>query len=157
MTGTGSVDQGNTLEDAVASFRQTNFWSHFTIDFRAGRVVQHLPLNIGCRALSDHATAENAAHAIQIEIVGRAAESPTWAPEQLAFIRDVMRSIETLVPIARTSGRTFLDAAGVTRTPGNRMSVAEWQVFSGWCGHQHVPGESHWDPGAIDVEALLAG
>ena len=149
--------EGNTVEDAVASFRQTNFWSHFTIDFRAGRVVQHLPLNIGCRALSDHATAENAAHAIQIEIVGRAAESPTWAPEQLAFIRDVMRSIETLVPIARTSGRTFLDATGVARTPGNRMSVTDWQVFSGWCGHQHVPGESHWDPGAIDVEALLAG
>jgi len=149
--------EGNTVEDAVASFRQTNFWSHFTIDFRTGRVVQHLPLNIGCRALSDHATAENAAHAIQIEIVGRAAESPTWAPEQLAFIRDVMRSVETLVPIARTSGRTFLDAAGVARTSGNRMSVAEWQAFSGWCGHQHVPGESHWDPGAIDVQALLAG
>lgn len=148
--------EGNTLEDAVTSFRGDNFWPHFTIEPKTLRIAQHLPLTIGARSLSDHATPENAAHCIQIEIVGKAAESPTWAPEQLAFIRDVMRKIEDEVPIPRQSGLRFLDAAGVNSTPGNRMQVAAWKTFSGWCGHQHVPGETHWDPGAIDIDALLS-
>src|SRR5215475_9156172 len=137
--------EGVTVEDAVSSFRSTNFWPHFTIDPKSLRVVQHLPLNIGARSLSDHATAENAAHCIQIEIVGKAAETPNWAPEQFAFVRDVVRQIEDLVPIPHASGRRFLDASAVNATPGNRMSVDEWKTFSGWCGHQHVPGETHWD------------
>lgn len=148
--------EGNTLDDAVATFRDTNFWPHFTIEPKTLRVVQHLPLTIGARSLSDKATPENAAHCIQIEIVGRAAETPSWAPEQFAFVRDVTRSIEDLVPVPRQSGRRFLDLAGVNANPGNRMSVDEWKAFSGWCGHQHVPGETHWDPGAIDIDAVLS-
>lgn len=149
--------EGFTVEDAIGTFQRTNFWPHFTIDPKTFRVVQHLPLGIGARALSDHATQENAARCIQIEIVGRAAESLGWPPEHLAFMREVMREIENLVPIPRVSGRRLLDAHGVNTTPGNRMSIDEWRRFSGWCGHQHVPGESHWDPGALDIEAMLAG
>jgi hypothetical protein len=63
----------------------------------------------GARALSDHATAENAAQCVQIEILGFAAQTPSWAPEKLAFIRDVVRGIEDLVPIPHTSGRNFLE------------------------------------------------
>lgn len=148
--------EGVTVEDAVSSFRSTNFWPHFTIDPKTLRIAQHLPLNIGARSLSDHATPENAARCIQIEIVGKAAETPNWPPEHLAFVRDVMRQIEDLVPIAHRSGRRFLDASGVNSTSANRMSVNEWKAFSGWCGHQHVPGETHWDPGAIDIDALLS-
>jgi hypothetical protein len=46
-------------------------------------------------------------------------------------------------------------AAGVNATLSNRMSVAEWTKCSDWCGHQHVPGESQWDPDAIDIGILL--
>ncbi|MBO9658552.1 MAG: N-acetylmuramoyl-L-alanine amidase, partial [Chitinophagaceae bacterium] len=147
--------EGSTIEGAIQTFKNTNFWPHFTIEPNTMRVIQHLPLTIGARALSDQATAENAANCIQIEIVGFAAETPTWAPEQLAFIGDVMRQIMDQVPIPKQSGRTFLNQAGVNAHPENRMSVNEWKLFSGWCGHQHVPGESHWDPGAIDIDTLL--
>ena len=27
-----------------------------------------------------------------------------------------------------------------------RMSWEEWKVMTGWCGHQNVPGNTHWDP-----------
>ena len=148
--------EGNTLEGAVASFRSTNFWPHFTIEPNSLRIAQHLPLTTGSRSLSDKATPENAAHAIQIEIVGFASQTPTWAPEQLAFIGSVMRQIEDLVPIPHESGLKFLDLAGVNANPGNRMTVDQWKVFSGWCGHQHVPGETHWDPGAIDIDTLIS-
>ncbi len=147
--------EGSSLDGAIQSFRSTNFWPHFTIEPNTLRVVQHLPLTIGARALSDSATVENAAHAIQIEIVGFASETPNWAPEQLAFIRDVIRQIMSQVPIPKQSGLSFLDQTGVNTHPGNRLSVKDWQVFSGWCGHQHVPGEGHWDPGAIDITTLL--
>ncbi|MFH9660193.1 hemopexin repeat-containing protein [Streptomyces sp. NPDC017248] len=147
--------EGAGVDGALQEFRATNFWPTVTIEPNTLRVIQHLPLNTGARALSDSATAENAARCVQVEIVGFAAQTPTWAPEQLAFIRDVVQQIDTLVPIPRTSGRTFLDAGGVNATPGNRMSVDEWKRFSGWCGHQHVPGESHWDPGAIDISTIL--
>ena len=148
--------EGGSLAGAVASFKQTNFWPNLTIEPKTFSVVQHYSLSAGARSLSDHATVENAARCVQIEIVGFAAQTPTWPPEWLAFIRDVMRSVEDLVPIPRVAPRPFRDAAGVA-APHHRMTVDEWARFSGWCGHQHVPGETHWDPGAIDVDALLAG
>ncbi|MFJ4356063.1 hemopexin repeat-containing protein [Streptomyces massasporeus] len=147
--------EGPTIDGALQTFRATNFWPTLTIEPNTLRVVQHYSLNAGARALSDAATPENAARCVQIEIVGFAAQTPTWAPEKLAFIREVVRDIASLVPIPQASGRTFLDAAGVSSHPGNRMSVADWKRFSGWCGHQHVPGESHWDPGAIDIDIVL--
>jgi hypothetical protein len=147
--------EGGGIDGALATFRATNFWPTLTIEPNTFRVVQHYTLSRGARALSDHATPENAARCVQIEIVGFAAQSPTWAPEKLAFIREVMRSIEDLVPIPRQSGLAFRDAAGVAGTPGHRLTVEQWKRFSGWCGHQHVPGESHWDPGAIDIDTLL--
>ena len=126
-----------------------------TIDPDHLSITQHYPLSRGARALTDSGTPQNAARAIQIEIVGFAAESPDWAPERLAFIREVMRQLEAVVPIPRTTNRNFLNQAGVNTTPSNRMSIDEWRRFSGWCGHQHVPGNNHWDPGAIDIQILL--
>ena len=35
------------------------------------------------------------------------------------------------------------------------MSNSEWMAFSGWCGHQHVPENDHWDPGRINISRLL--
>lgn len=147
--------EGTTIEGALATFDSKKVWPNLTIDPDHLKIVEHYPLSRGARALTDHLTPQNAARCVQIEIVGRAAEAPDWAPERLAFIRDVMRQVEDVVPIPRVSGRTFLDAAGVNAHPGNRMSIDEWKRFSGWCGHQHVPGNTHWDPGGIDVDTLL--
>ncbi|MFI1392670.1 hemopexin repeat-containing protein [Streptomyces griseoaurantiacus] len=147
--------EGPTIAGALATFRSTNFWPTLTIEPATRRVVQHYSLNAGARALSDHATAENAARCVQIEIVGFAAQTPAWPPAHIAFVGEVVRAIDSLVPIPRESGMNFLDAAGVSSHPGNRMSVEEWKQFSGWCGHQHVPGESHWDPGGLDVSSVL--
>ena len=35
------------------------------------------------------------------------------------------------------------------------MTDQEWDQFGGVCGHQHVPENTHWDPGAIDWDTLL--
>ncbi|HEX7164069.1 MAG TPA: hemopexin repeat-containing protein [Trebonia sp.] len=147
--------EGDTLSGALGTLDANRSWPNLTIDPDRLSITQHYPLSRGARALTDHGTPQNAARAIQIEIVGHAGESPNWAPERLAFILDVMRQIEAVVPISRTTNRNFLDLAGVSSTPSNRMSIDEWKRFSGWCGHQHVPGNTHWDPGAIDIQTLL--
>jgi hypothetical protein len=35
------------------------------------------------------------------------------------------------------------------------MTEDEWNNFDGWCGHQHVPENEHWDPGKLDIGRLL--
>jgi len=148
--------EGSSLAGAVGSFRTTNFWPHLTIEPRTSTAVQHIPLEVGARALNSRATSKNAARCIQIEMVGFARQTPGWTPSQLDFVADVMRQIEQMVPIPRTTSRAFLDESGVNHNPANRMTVSEWERFSGWCGHQHSPGDTHWDPGSIDIHGLLA-
>ncbi|WP_074593808.1 N-acetylmuramoyl-L-alanine amidase [Bacillus cereus] len=149
--------EGDTISGAEQTFDIAKVWPHLIVDPKTMKIVQYIPLNVGARALGDAngTVATNSAHAIQIEIVGHASSSQNFPPEHLAFIREVMRKVEELVPIPRRSGRNFLGSAGVNTNPGNRMSIQEWENFSGWCGHQHVPVNNHWDPGAIDINSLL--
>lgn len=37
-----------------------------------------------------------------------------------------------------------------------RMSGPEFDAFTGWLGHQHASGNTHGDPGALAVHAILA-
>jgi hypothetical protein len=151
--------EGGTIDSNVQTYRDHgNIFPHFTIDPRAMAVAQHIGLNVGSRAVGDNAVPANASRAIQIEICGRAAESNTWPPEHIAFIKSVMQQIEELVPIPHQSGLTFLaypiSAADDAR---NRMNAETWRRFSGWCGHQHVPGNTdRGDPGAIDIDFLVS-
>lgn len=36
-----------------------------------------------------------------------------------------------------------------------RMSFDEWDSFGGICGHFEVPEQTHWDPGALDIERIV--
>lgn len=38
---------------------------------------------------------------------------------------------------------------------GDRFTFAEWNKFAGICGHQHVPENSHGDPGNLNIEKLI--
>jgi hypothetical protein len=47
---------------------------------------------------------------------------------------------------------------GEANSRGFRMRPTVWDAFGGVCGHQHVPeGNRHWDPGALDWNALMDG
>jgi hypothetical protein len=35
-----------------------------------------------------------------------------------------------------------------------RLTDGQWEGFNGICGHQHVPNNTHWDPGAFDIKAF---
>jgi hypothetical protein len=148
--------EGPTFASARGAFVANNTWPHFTITNETGTVVahQHLPITVAARTLEHRPNTidTNRRNAIQIEIVGAAASSQNFSPAYLAGIARLMRWIENHAGVARLASVTFA-------APGHeqRLSDAAWVAYAGWCGHQHVPHNSHDDPGAIDIGTLLHG
>lgn len=73
-------------------------------------------------------------------------EAPQWALMSLAeFIADMSKRHGIKI----TSGNLRWVAYPQSANPAtwDRMSFAEWRAFYGWCGHQHVPENTHGDPG----------
>lgn len=145
--------EGGTAAGAIGAYRKNNSWPHFTVD-RDGMVYQHNPIDQASRALKNLAggAQTNRDSAIQIEVVGRA-DSPVWPLVQTAALQLLMRWIEVQTGIKQT-GPVF-HGGGATAVQPFRFTAAQWDAFNGWCGHQHVPENTHWDPGAIDIKKLF--
>lgn len=141
--------EGSSVQGAVAAYRANNSWPHFTVG-RDGVVHQHVGINVAARALRNLAggVQTNRDSAIQIEVVGQASK-PAWPLIQVEAIRRLMRWVEKETGILPV-GPAFYPQAGV-----KRFTQDEWDLFNGWCGHQHVPENNHWDPGAINLSTLL--
>ncbi len=138
---------------------------HFTVgrDGSSGvaQLWQHYPVTVAARALANPSgpPETNRYGAIQIEIIGFAANSAFLAtnePDTFQTLGGWMRWAEANTGIANSSAVTFAgdEAFGANGTV--RLDVAGWEASVGWVGHQHVPQNSHWDPGLIDISALLA-
>jgi hypothetical protein len=100
----------------------------------------------------------NACRAIQVEIAGFSSAVPDEPQEWLDNLAE-----DVVVPICQfvahhggqiDLGRystNFIYAGSAFYTSANRMSWAEWFSFPGLTGHAWVSGQSHWDPGAMDL------
>jgi hypothetical protein len=135
----------------------------------AGRrlaVRQHFPLDMSARALVHPAgtAATNTAGVIQIELVGTCdptlkkamffwPEAPRWALDELAKVVATLHTIRS-IPLKACSPWLAFPASFGSHTSA-RMSWAEWKAFAGVCGHQHVPGNDHGDPGHLDIEHVI--
>jgi muramidase (phage lysozyme) len=147
--------EGSSYAGARDAFLQNNSWPHFTITNESGtpRVYQHLPVNIAARSLEHRPGSVETNHqgTIQIEIVGFAKGAPSFSKTYLNGIAKLMRWIETNCGVRKTCGVTFVP-------PGQEQRLLDrvWLQYAGWCGHQHIPNNSHEDPGAIDIAYLLS-
>lgn len=121
---------------------------HFTIDPRTGTLWQHIPINRAARTLK--AGGPNFWNTIQVEIIGYARDSQAWPDSAYAHLRSLARWIEANGDVPRTSTVTFTDAANV-----KRLSPDAFKAYSGHIGHQHAPGNDHWDPGRLDIKEIL--
>ena len=154
MRGVLHTTEGGSAAGAIGAYKKHNSWPHFTVDLD-GTVYQHVALDRASRSLQNQSggVETNRQGAIQIEVVGRAA-SPNWPLAQVAALILLMRWIE-----AQTGIKPYGPEFGSNQQYGLRnpleFSPAEWNDFNGWCGHQHVPENSHWDPGAITLANLL--
>ncbi|HZC99629.1 MAG TPA: hypothetical protein VFA46_05400 [Actinomycetes bacterium] len=153
--------EGSTASGAISSYRQSGFWPHFTASYEGGtfRIWQHIPINRAARALANLAggAQTNRANVIQIELVGFATNPPS-APRYLAGIAEWMRWVEANFAVPRRSTVRFKAyPASYGRNNGVRLSASAWTGYGGWLGHMHAPENLHGDPGAINIQALLAG
>ena len=146
-------------------------WSapHVTYDPETRIWWQHTEFTHAARALRNEpgGVETNRDSALQVEIICYSAKQYVdaaplrrqWVadllPHQLADIRAFLEwahlefGVDLMWP-----GRQALSSSGAN-TPGFRMTLDDWTNFGGVCGHQHVPENTHWDPGALAWDALF--
>jgi hypothetical protein len=86
----------------------------------------------------------------QIEIVGFAARvtsySAGWYANLAAYLDERCRRLG----VSKSFPCVFRGENAYGINASQRLSWGEWATVEGIIGHQHVPGNSHWDPGRID-------
>ncbi|MFE5159144.1 peptidoglycan-binding protein [Streptomyces sp. NPDC056697] len=145
---------GNAAFASVERYlRQIGAEPHIIYDPTTDRIGQFGPLNQSARALkNDGVTRTNRTGrvCIQIEVLGRAAHpfTDTWKPGP--NFRALMAAIRSWgVPDTFPMG-TPAKTAGECRRDRHM-----WATKGGHYGHCNVPGNDHWDPGAISPAALF--
>jgi hypothetical protein len=121
------------------------------------KIGQFGPLTQSARALQNDGSRRTNREGkvnIQVEVLGRAASpwtqgfDPTAKPN---FQKLIAAGRAHGVPDAWPAGKPLATAAEVAKTPRNRTT---WQSKGGHFSHGQVPGNSHWDPGAIDTDIV---
>lgn len=122
---------------------------HFTLDPRSGQLWQHIPLNRAARTLKHTRRPEtNRAHAIQVEVIGFAADTPDWPEAYYDQLAALARWIEWHARVPRRCNVEF-------EARVHHISDQRWVRYAGHIGHQHVPQNDHWDPGALRIDEVL--
>lgn len=118
---------------------------------------QTVPLGRSAYALAASSGGEtnHMGRCVQIELHGRAADTPHWPDLVLATIGQWVEQICAAEGIPLVAYQPNVDSRGYGTGAAQRMTWAQWSSFSGVCAHQHVPGNSHWDAGAIDLPRVL--
>ncbi|WP_130864642.1 hypothetical protein [Acidipropionibacterium timonense] len=146
-----------------------------TLNCTSGRPQwrQHLPLPHSARALRQPTSGPitNRLNVVQVELVGTGGwataanphrpytiDSPhtDWTdPDQVMVdaLADFLRWLHDEWPVPLVAPYPFGDWTG---NYTHRMTTAEWQAFHGICGHGHVPGQDHTDPGSLPIARIIA-
>lgn len=145
---------------------------------RKGKWRQHFPFNKSSRALANTSggVETNTLNAIQIELIGTCdpANAVSWGGKkqywagkdyvywpkatkvQLNFVARMLADIAEdtgLRLVTQVVWKAYPGSYGVGNP--NRLSFAEWRDTVGVVGHQHVPENSHGDPGNLNVAYIL--
>ncbi len=151
--------EGSSVEGAIGAYHVNTGWPHFTVDPARGRRCQHYELTQSSRALAHPAgTPEtNRAGVINIEIVGFAAQSPTWPKAWLEWLGTaVLSPIRAVCPFDLRAPDFVAYPQSYGLGASQRFSRAQFATYGGIIGHEHAPDNDHGDPGAIDVTAIIA-
>jgi len=137
---------------------------HITYDPNTRQFTQHTDLNTAARALRNEAggVETNRANAYQLEVICYSAkhiadQSPSrlWVGDLEDTAYDDIRDLAGFLNIPLVwPGHQALSYAEAN-APGFRMAGSDWLDFHGIVGHQHVPENTHWDPGAFDWTRLI--
>jgi hypothetical protein len=147
-------------------YRGWTVMPHATVMPARGKGVtirQHLPFTQASFALR-HTRPQptNGDYVMQFELIGTCdPQGPRGAyywPEAddvvlLDLFTKLIKPLDDafLIPLRAPAFGRYPDRAGF-----NRMSDVQFDTYSGWHGHQHVPQNDHGDPGAFPWDRMLA-
>ena len=121
------------------------------------RLGQFGPLTKSGRALRNDGTRRTNREGrvnIQVEVLGRAAAPWTkdFDPAEKPNFRRLLAAMRAHgIPDAWPAGKPPATAAAAAKAGRNRTT---WQSKGGHYAHAQVPGNDHWDPGAIDTSIV---
>ena len=160
----GHTTEGENPEGAFSAYKANRSWPHLTVDPTRRDRWQHLALDVPARALRNRAggaETNREPRVFQVEILGFASLSHLWPAAELDWL-----GAEVFGPLARATGTPlvstvefFGEGAGwilASESARQRLSVEAWDRYAGILGHQHVPENTHWDPGRLDVARIIA-
>lgn len=151
---TESGDGNESFKNVADYLIKIGVEPHILYDPVTDRIGQFGPLNESARALkNDGSTRTNRVGkaCIQIEVLARAGKPFTayWKPGP---------NFRALMAAIRSWGIPDVFPMGVPAKTSNdcKRDRNKWLTTGGHYGHCNIPGNDHWDPGAIDIAALFA-
>jgi len=159
--------EGTTLAGAESAYR--SYPPHLGYD--PVRRIKHQYVALNRSSYAFRSSESDDERIIQVEVVGFAAKTHTWSNQAYAnFAEDVLKPLEDLVGIPRRHLRFYRANEGIvlaTKTSPIRLRPTALRNYSGWIGHQHVPGvadngavladgDEHWDPGGFLMDLAFS-
>lgn len=148
--------EGTTIAGAKTTMDANRSWSHWICDPLTGELENLVDTDGPARSLRNLAggvETNNRPGVYQIEIVGKANDVPgyphKWYTQLATWIIDLCD--EHGIP--RRFPHSFHGENAYGRNGVARLTNQQWLTVSGIIGHQHVPENTHWDPG--DISRLI--
>lgn len=124
-------------------------------DPKTDRLGQFGPLNLSARALqNDGARRTNREGKVNIQVEVVAMPSPPWTD---GFDPAAKPNFRKLLAAGRAHGIPDVWPAGPPVSSSSQAMPRNrtiWQSKAGHYGHCDVPGNTHWDPGGIDISKV---
>jgi len=149
-------------EGAYTVLDRNNNWPHLMCEpWPGGRKVQAVPFSHAAKSLMNKpgGVETNRDGAIQVELIGFAANTQDWSDADVDYLGALFRPIVQGLGIGLHAPEFFGQDAGfivASASAPQRMAFGVWDAFDGICGHQHVPENDHWDPGKFRIDRFLA-
>lgn len=149
--------EGRTIDAARTAFQ--NYPPHLCYDPVRDLAEQYVPLNR--HAYAFRYTENDDEFVVQVEVVGFASGAYAWDDTICRRLAQrVVRPVADAVGVPPVVIRTGFhgDDEGLylaISTSSIRISPTELRNFAGHLGHQHMPGEVHWDPGRLPIDRIL--
>lgn len=160
MIGVLHTTEGDNVGGAFSTLAANFSAPHFIIG--EGRILQCRPVTAQAAALKAGA---NVHAACQIELVARSKETP-WTPVE-GSLRPLIATLRWAagdpynIPLQRPAEGWLDDCSDVklpwaTKSNKRRLAHDVWPKVKGWYMHMEVPGNDHWDCGALRFRDILA-
>lgn len=95
---------------------------------------------------------------VQVEVAGFAKDTHLWGDEVYRWLADeVVRPIHDHagVPLVAYLETGFPSERSYGKLAPSRMSIPKWKVYTGFCTHQNVPDNEHWDAGQLPLGRII--